>query len=109
MMIPVMTCAELAAMMGCAESTIEYRARRGLLPGLKFGPGWVFPTEVLLKRLNAEAMESAVERLRERGETTVTHTFSVGGDGRAAGQKVAPTLPDLTAIVNRMAKYGGLQ
>lgn len=48
-------------------TTVEFKAREGLLPGLKFGDGgWVFPLEATLKRLNEAALEESLTRMRNR-------------------------------------------
>lgn len=55
--------AEAALTLGCVETTVQEHARKGTLPGLKFGEGgWVFPRAALLHALNKMAMDQAVER-----------------------------------------------
>lgn len=59
--------AQVATLLGCAESTIEEMARDGELPGLKFGDaGWVFPLKALLDHLNADAKLKMLARWSER-------------------------------------------
>jgi excisionase family DNA binding protein len=59
----IYTTQELAELLGCATTTIEDHARRGGLPGLKFGEqGWVFPRLATLEALNAQAREGAALR-----------------------------------------------
>ena len=49
---------ELADILGCAVTTVEERARRRELPGLKFGDGgWIFPREATVQVLNDLAMD----------------------------------------------------
>lgn len=55
----ILKASELAELLGCAVTTIEDRARKRELPGLKFGDGgWVFPLQATLAVLNKLAMES---------------------------------------------------
>jgi excisionase family DNA binding protein len=63
---------ELAELLGCSEFTIGERARKGDLPGLKFGDGgWVFPRGALIHTLNELAMQSAGERRAPQKPTAV--------------------------------------
>ncbi len=55
---------DLAKMLHCSVTTIDERALRGDLPGLKFGHGWIFPAGALFQRLN----ELALEEARRRGQ-----------------------------------------
>ena len=49
--------AELAKILGCSEFTVQDKARKRELPGLKFGDGgWVFPREATLQHLNRLAL-----------------------------------------------------
>jgi Helix-turn-helix domain len=59
----VLKVADVAALLGCAISTVEERARSGDLPGLKFGDGgWVFPAGALAMRLDELAIAQAAVR-----------------------------------------------
>lgn len=59
----ILDSSEVAELLRCTPKTVEDQARRGLLPGAKFGDGWVFPLEALLRRVNELALElSAVRR-----------------------------------------------
>lgn len=63
MTLEIYTVDELAKRLGCASTTIEEHARRGLLPGLKFGDGgWIFPAGATDQRLNELALEQAADR-----------------------------------------------
>jgi excisionase family DNA binding protein len=55
-MTDIYTTEQLAALLECETTTVEEKARRRELPGLKFGRGWIFPREALLKRLNETAL-----------------------------------------------------
>jgi Helix-turn-helix domain len=58
----VLDVAGVATLLRCAETTVEERARRGELPGLKIGESWVFPAGALTVRLDQLALEQAAER-----------------------------------------------
>ncbi len=61
--VPILTVTEVAALMQCAESTVETHARAGDVPALRWGDGgWVFPAQALYNRLNELAIEQASER-----------------------------------------------
>lgn len=63
MTLEIYTVDELAKRLGCAPTTIEEHARRGVLPGLKFGDGgWIFPAGATDQRLNELALEQAEQR-----------------------------------------------
>lgn len=54
----ILSTEELAAILRCSAFTIEEKARRGELPGLKFGDGgWVFPWVATLGYLNTLATQ----------------------------------------------------
>jgi hypothetical protein len=53
---PVLTVEEVAAMLKCADTTVQNMAPQ--LGGLKFGRDWVFPTEALLEALNERARDA---------------------------------------------------
>lgn len=55
----VLTVSDVAALLDCAETTVEALARERTLPGIKPGRSWVFPREALLAALNRQALERA--------------------------------------------------
>jgi excisionase family DNA binding protein len=59
---PLMTAPEVAALLHCSERTVEDHARAGVLPGYKFGDGWVFPADALLEAVNTLAKAEAARR-----------------------------------------------
>jgi hypothetical protein len=70
--VPILTVTEVAALMQCAESTVETHARAGNVPALRWGDGgWVFPAQALYNRLNELAIEQAVERRKPPDFTAV--------------------------------------
>lgn len=62
MLPPVMDSAQVAALLKCSERTVEDHARSGRLPAVKFGDGWVFPAEALLRAVNRLAEAEAEKR-----------------------------------------------
>jgi hypothetical protein len=49
-------------MLACSVRTVEDYARAGKLPAVKFGDGWVFPVEAMLRAINRMAEDSAAQR-----------------------------------------------
>ena len=47
---------EVAQLLDCEPSTVQESARRGDLPGVKFGRSWRFPRTNLLSALHDKAM-----------------------------------------------------
>lgn len=60
----ILSVPELAALLHCSTYTVVERARKGDLPGVKFGEGWVFPRQALLQYVNEVALEEARTRRR---------------------------------------------
>lgn len=58
----VLSCEQVAEMLGCTQKTIEEKARMGLLPSIKFGRSHIFPVDALFGQLN----ELAKANLRPR-------------------------------------------
>lgn len=71
------TTQQVAAMLGCAESTIETHARSGHLPGVLFGDGgYVFPAGALFARLDELALEEAAARRKPAARSGVLHAVT---------------------------------
>jgi excisionase family DNA binding protein len=85
---------QVAGLLKCSERTVEDHARAGRLPAVKFGDGWMFPTEALLRAVNRLAEEEAAKR---------------SGPTRPAAIKQAKckTRPDLTLLLSANAKVSG--
>lgn len=47
---------EVARMLDCEPATVEEKARRHELPGVKIGRSWLFPRQALMQRLNEMAL-----------------------------------------------------
>lgn len=63
---PVLDAAGVAALLSCSERTAEDNARSGNFPAVKFGEGWIFPTEALLQAVNRIAVEQATARVKAK-------------------------------------------
>lgn len=85
----VLDVATVATLLRCAETTVEERARRGDLPGLKIGDSWVFPAGALTAALDQLALDQAAERrkpARASGQLV---------DIKRKPKRTPPTLPSL--------------
>lgn len=85
--------ATLAAALGCEPETVQQQALAGVLPGVKFGRGWVFPREAVLEALNRAARHQAEVRavVKERSPVGV----AVTPPGPCRSKREPPKLPDL--------------
>lgn len=61
-MSPLLDAAGVAELLHCSVRTVEDQARAGALPAVKFGEGWVFPVEALLRAVNRIAENQALLR-----------------------------------------------
>ena len=59
---PIMDSPAVAALLKCSERTVEDHARAGRLPAVKFGDGWMFPVDALLRAVNRMAEDEAAKR-----------------------------------------------
>ena len=60
---PLMDSTQVAGLLKCSERTVEDHARAGRLPAVKFGDGWMFPTDALLRAVNRMAEDEAAKRM----------------------------------------------
>lgn len=85
---PILSLTDVAALMRCAETTVEQKARAGEIPGLLWGDGgWVFPAAALYEHLNRLARENAAGR---RTPSTVSAVAA-----RAPARRTPPALPSI--------------
>ena len=54
--------AQCAELLQCTEATVEELTRKGELPGVKFGRGWIYVKASLLDYLAQKAMREAEDR-----------------------------------------------
>lgn len=59
---PLLDPPQVADLLRCSVRTVEDHARSGTLPGVKFGEGWVFPFDALMRAINRLAEEEASRR-----------------------------------------------
>lgn len=85
---------DVAKMLRCAETTVEERARKGEIPGVKFGDGWIFPAQALFARLNELALEEAAKRRDPARNKATATAHPIIERGRKS--RPLPTLPSLT-------------
>ena len=93
---PVLDVDQAAALCRCAPSTVQELARDGQLPGLQLGRDWVFPTEALLQRLNALAIEQAAARRDPPKPSGQLVDIKAAGAGDRRGRRAPPKLPAIT-------------
>ncbi len=53
---------EAADLLHCSAKSIENHARSGRLPGIKFGDGWIFSSELLVETVKKLSIEEAEKR-----------------------------------------------
>ncbi len=53
---------EVADLLDCEPTTVQARANKAELPGLKFGRSWVFPRSALMESLHQQAMARLAEK-----------------------------------------------
>jgi hypothetical protein len=58
----ILSARELADMLDCDVQRVHEAAATGDLPAVKYGRGWIFPTEATFSRLNKKAVEDADAR-----------------------------------------------
>ena len=61
----------VAAMLGCSTRTVEDHARAGVLPGTKFGEGWVFVDELVVDAVRRKSIAEAEQRAKPRTPNAV--------------------------------------
>lgn len=60
--IDVLSPNHAADLLECSVEQVELLTRRGELPGLKYGVGWIYPKQALLLVLNNRALEQMAKR-----------------------------------------------
>lgn len=59
---PLLDAPGAAGLLQCSVRTVEDCARSGRLPAVKFGDGWLFPADALLRAVNRMAEDEAARR-----------------------------------------------
>lgn len=85
---PLMDSTQVAGLLKCSERTVEDHARAGRLPAVKFGDGWMFPTDALLRAVNRMAEDEAAKRLTPAKAAAV----------KQAQQLTRPSRPNLALL-----------
>lgn len=52
---PILTADQVAELLGCQPSRVQQAARDRELPAVRYGIGWVYPTQALIDALNRQA------------------------------------------------------
>lgn len=93
-MNPILSVKETAELLECSEYTVEENARKGDLPGLKFGHSWIFPAGALLTHLGTKALAEA-----ERRRTPTPRT-------RPRKELIPPNKVDGAGLYEAAKKFG---
>lgn len=99
--VQIYTADQAAELMGCSVKTVEDLARRGELPGLKPGGGWIFPAGALAARLDELAIEQAAKR-RVPEVATATTAQQPADKGSARRRRLPRELPKLVDLTGAM-------
>ena len=54
----------MADLLECSVKSVQNHARSGRLPGVKFGDGWVFSSDLLVETVKKLSIEEAEKRAR---------------------------------------------
>lgn len=94
---PVLTAEEVATLLQCSTEVVAERTQAGELPGLRFGRGWIFPTDALLARLNEMAAAEAQARRDAKGRSRTPPPMAVyvAPPLKSRNQRQPPRLPEL--------------
>ena len=83
---PILNSKDVSELLQCSIRTVEDYARAGRLPSVKFGDGWVFPSEALIQAVNRMAAVEAAKRAEPCKPMAV-------------GKKAQKCLPDLSKLL----------
>jgi excisionase family DNA binding protein len=61
---PILNAQEAADLLQCSVRSVQDYARSGRLPGVKFGDGWVFSSDLLVETVKKLSIEEAEKRSR---------------------------------------------
>lgn len=68
---PLLDAPAVSELLKCSRRTVEDHARSGRLPAVKFGDGWLFPAEALLRAINRMAETEAAQRAKTPSASAV--------------------------------------
>lgn len=86
----VLDSSQMAALLGCTESTVEEYLRTRRLPGVKFGRGWICTRSALLRVLSDLALQNLTDHQRPQPQAIAQ---PIPKPKRRRGSP--PPLPDL--------------
>jgi excisionase family DNA binding protein len=87
----LLSAAEVAEELDCTVQTVEDQARRGQLPGVKFGRSWRFPRSALMQVLHDRAMANTTVKT----PSPSARALEVFDSMRSRTPPPLPKLPDL--------------
>ena len=61
---PILNAQEAADLLQCSVKSVQNYARSGRLPGVKFGDGWIFSSDLLVETVKKLSIEEAEKRTR---------------------------------------------
>lgn len=91
--LQVLDSQQAAQLLRCSAKTVEDHCRRGDLPGLKFGDGWIIPAAALIQRLHELALAQAAERRRGREHGNEIVALALKNSSRT--RREPPRLPSV--------------
>lgn len=86
---------EVAVILRCEVSTVQEAARSGKLVAIRFGVGWMFPYEDLVKDVTVRARAETESRLRSKAPTAPTAALVF-----RAAKSSPPVLPNFNPRVD---------
>jgi excisionase family DNA binding protein len=86
----ILSTEECAALLRCSTDRVEQLVAEGILPGYKFGRGWVFHREMLIAAVG-ELCSAAYQKRKSRSGSAGKTSLSVDPDARAAGTEPRPS------------------
>lgn len=90
-----LTAEEVAELLHCDPCTVENLLKRGDLPGLKLGRGWIIPFEALYQRVNQMALEEAEKRRNDRNSARPLAVLVSPSERKTGRRREPPKLPSL--------------
>jgi excisionase family DNA binding protein len=82
--------AEAAELLDCEESTAEQQARAGLLPAVKIGRSWLYPSAALIEHINTLARANVQHPVLPRTAKLPTQTNAQWLKSRADASIAVP-------------------
>lgn len=91
-LLPIMNAEQVAALLECSKKTVEDHARKGTIPGAKFGDGWVFSADLVIEAVKQQSINKTPVKLSQKTVGAVAVNFTPPSKGKSK------PLPKLTAM-----------